>query len=268
MNDLRFALRQLTKSPGFTLVAVLTLALGIGATTAIFSVINGLMLKALPYGEPERLVALSDRFDEKGMTKVPLAPPGFRDWSAHNSVFEGMAAFRNGGFNLVEGDLPQRLRALKVSAGFFDLLRARPLLGRGFHAGEDSDGSTHVVVISHGFWQRHFGGRPEAVGRTLRLDGQSYEVVGVMPPSFRFGGADLDLWVPLVFSGEDLADDQRHAHSLSAVARLKPGVTLAQAAAGMKDLSLRIGEKYPEMKGWTANVVPLHDEVLDRKGVG
>src|SRR2546430_199215 len=219
MNDLKFALRQLLKNPGFTTVAVLTLALGIGANTAMFSLVNGVLLKPLPYPDSDRLVSLSENQREQGQDFVNLTAPGFTDWRTQSTVFEDLAAFQPGGFDLTGAGDPARLSGIRASASLFPLLRVQPELGRGFSEAEDTFGSDRVAVIAHRLWQERFEGATDVLGKSVTLDGNSYTIVGVMPDGFRFAGLDADVWLPMAFEPWEL--ENRGGHNYQAIGRLE-----------------------------------------------
>lgn len=258
MNDLRYALRQLAKAPGFTAAAVLTLALGIGACTAIFSVVNGVLLRPLDFPEPERLVMLK----EMQLPEYPefsLSPPNFLDWEKQLKSFASIAAYSGAALNLTGEGEPQRLVGVKATAHYFDVYGIKPLLGRAFLPEEDAPGKNRVVVLSHPLWQRLFGGAPEAVGRSLQLNGEPYTVIGIAPAGFGAPGK-IDAWVPMAFTPDETSNDNRGAHYLNAAARLKPGVTAAQADAEVKVLAAQLAKQYPDdNKGWSAFAMPLLD---------
>src|SRR5262245_51002802 len=227
MNDLKFAFRQLLKSPAFTIVAVLALALGIGANSAIFSVVNGVLLRPLSFAEPERVVWLHESNLKLGFPVFSIAPGTFLDWQAQNHVFESLAATGSSDFNLTGLDKPQGVLAGRVSATLFPLLRVRPTLGRVFLPEEDAPGRNDLVLLSRSFWQRQFGGDDKIIGKQLTLNGQTRTILGVVElPTMQ-----PDLFVPLSLSEGERQN--RGGHYLSAIARLKPGVTLAQAQAEM-----------------------------------
>src|SRR5262245_29784366 len=234
LQDLRYGARMLMKNPGFSLIAALTLTLGIGANTAIFSVINGVMLKPLPYSEPGRLVAVWEvRHDGR---RGAVSYPNFADWRAQNGVFDRIAVYRGDTMALTGGGEPANLRAIVTTPDLFPLLDARPQLGRGFLPEEEKAGS-RVVVLGHGAWRKYFGGDPNLVGKQVKLDGRAFTVSGVMPAGFNFPveAEQSDLWVSAAISSERDAPDeesmneQRGAHLYEAIARLKPGVTLGAA---------------------------------------
>lgn len=261
LNDLRFAFRLLLKNPGFTLVTVIALALGIGANTAIFSVVNAVLLRPLPYKNPERLVMVWEDATKTGHPRDTPTAANFIDWRNQNQVFEGMAAINEENYNLTGAGEPERLDGLRVSASLFPLLGVEPRLGRVFTAAEDQPGSQRVVLLSYGLWQRRFGGDPGIAGKPITLNGQSYVVVGVMPAQFQFPTSDNQIWVPIAFSSEEAAD--RELHNLQVVARLKPGVTLAQAQAEMSTIATRLQQQYPETNTDIGAVVTsLHEQLV------
>src|ERR1043166_912692 len=188
-HDLRYSFRALLRRPGFTVVAVLTLALGVGASTAIFSVVNGVLLRPLPYPQPERLVQVWETNTKRGWLGDTVSPQNFEDWQAQSRSFETMSAYEYESFVLTGGDAPERLIGIKASSAFMDVLGVRPALGRGFLPGEDARGARRVVVLSDRLWRRHFGGRADALGQSVTLDGEPYTVVGVMPAAFSFPSA-------------------------------------------------------------------------------
>jgi predicted permease len=262
-RDVRYALRGLRKNPGFTAVAVLTLALGIGANTAIFSLVNAVLLRPLPYEGADRIVQVwhtppPESFP--GFTRFSVSPANYLDWRAQNHVFEAMAAYGSTTFGWMDGDRPVAVTAGEVAPDLFAVLRARPLLGRTFAPDEESPGKNKVAVLGHRFWRSRLGSEPGVVGKTIRLGGESYTIVGVMPAGFGFPRW-ADLWTPLAWS--DAERQVRGMHDYRAVARLKPGVTVAQAQAEMDSISRRLEQRYPaDNKGWGALIVPLRDEMV------
>ena len=241
LRDTRYAVRQLVKSPAFSIVAILTLALGIGATSAIFSVVNGVLLRPLPYPDADALVRINEIVPKYGQFSV--APANFLDWRSQATSFEHIAAYSGGTvtFNAAEG--PERVPAAMVSWDLFDLLRTAPALGRGFSQAEDVPGKNNVIVISHGMWQRRFGGDPAIVGRSLSLSGEPVTIVGVMPQGFFFPTRNAELWRPIAI---DPANASRGAHFLDVIARLKPGASPAHASAEMKTIAERLAVQYPD----------------------
>ncbi|HYG10021.1 MAG TPA: ABC transporter permease [Pyrinomonadaceae bacterium] len=260
-QDLSYGLRMLLKNPGFTLVAVIALALGIGANSAIFSVVNTVLLRPLPYQDPERLVMVWEDDTKGGYPRDTPSAANYADWRDQNQVFEGMAAMANMSFNLTGTGEPERLDGRRVSANLFPLLGVEPQLGRAFLPEEDQPGGNRVVVLSHGLWQRRFGSDANIKGKSLTLNGESYTVVGVMPPHFQFPSRDDELWVPIAFTSEEAAN--RGRHYLQVVARMKPGVTLEQAQAEMNTIAARLQQQYPAQNtGLGATVTSLHEHVV------
>jgi putative ABC transport system permease protein len=259
-QDLRYGLRMLARNPAFTIVVVIALALGIGANSAIFSVVNTVLLRPLPYKNPDALVIVWDEQTHLGFPKDTPSPANFLDWREQNTVFEGMAAMNERSFNLTGAGEPERLDGQRVSANLFSLLGVEPQLGRGFTAEEDKPGS-RVVILSHPVWQRRFGGDATIIGRALNLNGEAYTVVGVMPRGFEFPKPQVQVWVPIAFSAEEAA--QRGSHYLEVLARMKAGVKLQQARAEMSMIAARLAKQYPEQNTRLGSVVtPLHEEVV------
>ncbi|HEY1656742.1 MAG TPA: ABC transporter permease [Candidatus Sulfotelmatobacter sp.] len=263
IQDIRYTLRQLKKSPGFAAVAVVTLALGIGANTAIFSVVNGVLLRPLAFKDPARLVRVWHTPPAKsfpGMSTFAVSAANYLDWRSENHVFDDMAIYAYHGFTLTGSDKPEQVDAGAVSASFFPALGVEPMLGRVFSADEDQPGRSNVLVLSYRFWQEHFGSNRDIVGHNITMDGQSYLVAGVMPPSFRFPDF-AQVWTPMAWTGQERA--VRGEHHYGVIARLKDGVQLQQAQAEMNTISGRLEQLYPEDdKGWGALIVPLRDDLV------
>ncbi|HEV2911858.1 MAG TPA: ABC transporter permease [Pyrinomonadaceae bacterium] len=229
-QDLRYGLRMLLKKPGFTITAVLALAIGIGANTAIFSVVNAVLLRPLPFTEPERLTMIWLRGPEgAGGDRVPLSVADFLDWRAQNQVFEKVAAYGTNLYNYTGGETPEQVRGVNATAEFFSILGAKPALGRTFLPDEDRADAAPVVVISHGFWQKRLGSDPQAVGRTITLNDKAYTIIGVMPASFDFPQRERELWTAFPLQ----PPKRRGPYFLRGLARLKPGVTIEGARAAM-----------------------------------
>jgi putative ABC transport system permease protein len=262
-QDLKYALRVLRKSPGFTAAAILVLALGIGANTAIFSVVNAVLLRSLPFQDPDRLVHVwhvPPPTSFPGMTRFTVSAANYVDWEKQNHAFEHMAIYSFNSLNLTSGDRPEALQGASVSPDFFSALRSQPLLGRTFVPEEDHPGHDHVVILSHALWKSRFAGNPNIVGQNIDFDGQRYTVLGVMKPGFRFPDW-ARFWTPMAWTDEQRAVRGEH-HSL-VVARLKPGVGLPQAQAEMDTISARLAQEYPaDDKGWGAIVVPLREDIV------
>ena len=232
LRDARFAGRLLVKQPGVTIVALLTLAIGIGGNTAIFSAVDALLLRPLPYHEPDRLVKVWEKRPAEGVLDNVVAPADFIDWARMNTVFEDMAAYVGITADLTGVGEPIRLAAAGVSPPFFDILRVQPALGRTFRREEATPGRHRVVILGHSLWQSRFGSDPAAVGRTISLNGVPHEIVGVLPADFEFPDAAIELWAPMPLTG-GTAPPTRSNHSLEVFARMKPGVTLEAARADM-----------------------------------
>jgi predicted permease len=259
-QDLRYGLRTLVKNPGFTTVAVIALALGIGANSAIFSVVNAVLLRPLPYKDPDRLVMVWEDDTKGGYPRDTPAAANYIDWRDQNRVFEGMAALADQSFNLTGVGEPERIEGKRVSASLFTLLGVEPQLGRAFLPEEDAPGGNRVVILSHGLWQRRFGSDMKIIGQPLTLNGESFTVVGVMPPDFQFPSREAELWVPLALSSKEAAS--RGRHYLEVLARLKPGVTLQQAQAEMTTIAIRLQQQYPAQNtDLGAVVTSLHEHV-------
>lgn len=262
---------MLLKNPGFTLVAVLTLALGIGANTAIFSVVNFVLLRPLPYANSDQMVMIWERNLKKGFSESPTSPGNFADFKEGAKTVD-IGAFTDTNFNLTGGDQPERVAGLRVSANVFSMLGVNPLRGRYFNLEEDKPGAGHVLILSYGLWQRSFGGRVELVNQPVQLNGESYTVVGVMPPDFKFPpsfsatvGAteetvnNADLWAPLIADDGPPVRDRR---DLKMIGRLKPGITAPQAQAELNSIASRLDKDYKDVnEGIEARVIPLHDQV-------
>lgn len=261
-DDLRFALRALRKSPGFTAVAVLTLALGIGANTAIFSVVHNVLLQPLRLAEPDRLVRLFHDAPEGGFatTRGAFSPPDFEDLQRDNPAFARLAAYYfiagQSETSLIGGGAPQELDTAFVSADFFSLLGVPPLLGRTPGAADNVPGADSVVVLSHGLWQGRFGAGPGIIGNTVTLDGASFTVIGVMPPAFDFPSREAAMWVPLSLIGEDDIPTTRGLRWMEVVGRLAPGVTVAAADGAVDSVMQRLAQEYPDTnEGWSGVTV-------------
>ncbi len=265
--DFRYSLRTLLRAPSFAIAVVAVLALGIGANTAIFSIVNTVLLRPLPFDQPDQLVRLfhvPPQATFPGMPTFAVSAANFYDWQRDARSFEQMALYRFRFFTLTGAGNARAIVAGAVGDGFFDVVRAKPMLGRVFLPEEDTPGRGHVVMLSNGFWKTHFGGAPDVLNRTLTLDGEPYTVVGVMPPGFSMASWAItkrDIWVPVAYKDADRA--VRDNHNDSVIARLKRGVTLVQAEAEMKDISARLERAYPkENAGWGATVIPLQELIV------
>jgi putative ABC transport system permease protein len=265
IQDLRYGLRMLARSPGFTAVAVLTLALGIGANTAIFSVVNTVFLGPLPYPDADQLVVINE--SSKPMPEGPISYSNFLDWQAQNQVFEHMAAFQGEALTLVGVKVPESMPSLNVSADFFPTLGVNPIYGRSFLPSEDKAGAMPAVIMSYGLWQRRFGADPGLIGKSLSLKGtlgtRDFTVVGILPRDYAFY-APAELYVPIGLWGADgyLMKRENHDRTL-ALARLKPGVGLEQARAQMETIASRLRQQYPETNtGFGVTITPLRERVV------
>ncbi len=253
MQDVRYAVRMLMKNPGFTFVAVLTLALGIGATSAMFSVINAVLLRPLPYHEPERLVTIWEESPERDLFQIPVSFANLRDWADQTQTFEQIAAYTFTNLNLSGAGEPARLSTVRTSANLFSLVGAAPLVGRTFLPEEDNEGSGRVVILSHAVWRQRFSSDPGIIGQSLALNNQAYTVVGVMPASFQFPvgfgylgkvlNDPIELYVPLAPTKKEAAHGN---YSFFAIGRLKPGATIEQARAEMTTIEGRLEQQYPD----------------------
>jgi len=262
-HDLRYGVRMLRKYPGFALTVMITLGLGIGANATIFSVINAVLLEPLPYREADRLVRLWETNPGGGLTEVAVSVPNFKDWQSEQSVFEQLAASENATFNLTGSGEPQRVAAAKITANLIPTLGVVPALGRNFLPEEEVAGANHVVLLSHGLWQRQFGSDPSLINKTIQLDGGSYTVVGVMPPGFQFP-APKGLWVPFVYDPvKEPWRLDRTNRNLAVFGRLKPGVTLDQANSELGILAQRLQEHHPkENTGWGVRLRTFYDWIV------
>ena len=268
-QDLRYGLRMLRKNPGFTAVVVLTLALGIGGNTALFSVVNVVLLRPLPYIQPDRLVSVISTMLPAN-SEANASYPDFLDWRARNRVFEGIAAFDTRGFTLTGMGAALRVNGGVVSADLFRLLGVSPSLGRWFFPEEDKSGADNgadAVIVSQGLWRRQFGSDPEVVGRTIQLNGKPFVIIGVMPAGFRFPPLpdSPELWTTVAVDagapGGGMTTE-RGAHYLDVIARLKPWVAAAQAEAEMKTIASDLNHQFPENHPRGAKVLPMSNELV------
>jgi putative ABC transport system permease protein len=259
IQDLKFALRGLIKRPGFSLIAVMALALGIGSSTAIFSVVDAAMIKGLPYQEPDRLYHMWERTSQKDFDQREFSYPDYQDY-LQNKVVD-IAAYTGGGTILNGNGTSERVFAPLVSANFFSVLGVQPIKGRTFQAGEDKQGGAHLTVLSYPFWQSHFGGNENAVGQQLNLAGESYTVIGVLPQSFQFAMRPADLFLPYQPTQNQLT--RRGMRGTNLIARLKPGVTAAQAQSELSVITNNITQQFKESHtGSTLKLIPLQEQVV------
>ena len=265
LQDIRYAVRILSKAPGFTIIAIVTLALGIGANTALFSVVDGVLLNPLPYTQPDRIVAVYTH--TRTFNHSSISYPNFLDWVRENRSFSGLAAFREDDMNITGVGEPERLRTEMISANFFAVLGVKPVVGRTFFAKEDQIGAAPVVLLSEGLWKRKFGGSADAVGKSVSLNGTSYTIVGVIPGDFHYASGNFrfntDIFVPIGQWDAPLFRDRRTGMGMDAVGRLAPGVTLAQAQADMDGIARNLATAYPDVdKGSGVAMLPLRDDVV------
>ncbi len=242
-QDLRYAIRMFRKSPGFAAIAVLTLALGIGANTTLFSVVNGVLLNPLPYSHSEQLVAVYGK--TPGFDQGPIVYLNFLDWQRDTQTFSSMAVYRNQNYNVTGTTEAERLNGYMISSGFFSTLGVQPILGRAFRSDDDQVGAAPVVILGGGLWRRKFGSSPDVIGKSLTLNGTSYLVVGVIPPGFTFYGSDRDVYTPIGQWNDPSFRDRRISVSAHSIGRLKPGVALAQAKADMDVVARNLAAAFP-----------------------
>ncbi|HKW56389.1 MAG TPA: ABC transporter permease [Candidatus Acidoferrum sp.] len=263
LSDLRLGVRNLLRNPGFACAAIVVLALGIGANTAIFSIVNGVLLRPLPFQDASRIMQIWHIPPAKsfpGLTLFAVSPANYLDWQSQNHSFEEMAAVGGASFNVTGNGEPESIQGAAVASGFYSILGVQPVLGRGFTAEDDGPGAGHVIILSDPLWRTHFGADPAIVGRNINLDGQAYTVVGVMSPRFRYPSW-AKFWVPLAWTSQQRAI--RGNHNYMVIGRLKAGVQVAQAKADLSAISSRLEQLYPEDdKGWGATVRPLREDMV------
>ena len=273
IQDARYSFRMLLKNPTVALMIIVTLGLGIGANSAVFSVVNAVLLQPLPYKDTDRLVTVWATYPqlEATFSRVPVSTSDFVEWRDQNKVFESVSALDSLSLTLTGGGEPQRITAARVSAGFFDLMGAKPARGRVFTPEEDQPGNDSVVVISDAFWQSRFGSDLSAIGRTLTLNDKNYTIIGIMPAAFQFPRASempayfgfppqAEMWLPIAISQQRIAN--RRYHDLAVIARLKPGVTIQQAQTEMDTIAANLEQVYPENKGWGVSVMSLRKHLV------
>ena len=268
-NDVRYAIRLLRRSPGFAAATILTLALSIGANAAIFSAVQGVLISPLPYPEPDRLVRL---FEEAPATPhFPMAPADFRDYRAELQTFEGLAAYLRADLQLGDAARPEHLRGMQVTAGFFKLLGYQPLFGREFELDDELPGRNEVVVLSHGLWLRRFDGDRSVIGRSVRLSGRTFRVVGVLPPDFQHVGGTyrtyghgeaIDIWSVLAVPREE-RPGLRFSHYFNVVGRIRTGISRGEMQEDLKRTGASVAKRYPNPNSpWTPSAVPLKQEIV------
>src|SRR5215213_4780046 len=268
LQDIRYGIRMLVKQPGFTLVAVITLALGIGANTAIFSLVNSILLRPLPFREPDRLVRMLQASPKLGLSSWGVSQADYAAYREQNRSFESVAIYNTTATNLTGAGEPERLPIATVTADFFKVFGVNPLLGRTFVEGEDTPGKNQICVISYAFWQRRFGGDPNVVGNKLSLNNTQTQIVGVMPAEFKFPRYETDLWTPLAHDPKRIAP-----YFFALIGRLKPGVQVGQAQADTTDVLQNFGRQHPNLSeaiglsegiGPRTIVTPLREAMLGK----
>jgi predicted permease len=264
VQDLKYAARMLLKSPGFTAIAILTLALGIGANTALFSVVNGVLLKPLAFAQPDRLVALSEKTAVFATSSISY--PNFLDWQRTNTTFSAIAAYRSDDYNIIGSGEPERVRVGMVSAGFFEILGVNPVRGRFFKTDEDRFGGAPVVLLTAGLWASKFGSAPDIVGKSIMMNGKAYTVIGIVPASFRLESSNFgikDVFVPIGQFDDPLFHNRDVHEGMRAIGRLKPGVSLAAAQADMDQIAANLAQTYPNAdKGAGIALVSLKKDIV------
>ncbi len=261
IQDLRYGARMLVKKPGFTLVAIITLALGIGANTAIFSVVNAVLLRPLPFPQPDRLAMVNTTNLERGITNFGTSMPDFRAWRERNHVFEKIAAFSTTSFNISGTTEPERVSGARASADLFNVLGVAPARGRAFNGEEETFGKHHVVIVSEALWQRRFGAEAGLTDQTMMLNGEQYAIIGVMPRAFQFPDQTVALWTPLAVA-DGSENNTRGNYWLGVVARLRPGVSAAQAQAEMDGIFRQLEQEDTLFGGFGSQVVLLHEATV------
>lgn len=259
MGDARYAVRMLLRTPAFALVALVTFAVGIGVNTAMFSVVNGVLLRPLPYPDADRITMVWLDNRRQGIAEDITSYPNYRDWREQSTSYEHLAGFSSRSFSLTGAGEPERLRGTEVTANFFDVMGLRPIVGRLFTEANEVEGHDAVVVLSSGLWQRRFGGAADAIGRTITLNGRPHEIIGVMPDTLRWP-RESELWKPL--APDQATREARSQFWLPVIGRLKPGVPVEQAQTEMSGISARIEQAFPAMRGFGANVVPLKRQLV------
>ena len=260
-RDLVYAVRVLSKSPAFATIAVLTLTLGIGATTVLFSVVNGVLLNPLAYPRSEELMAVSET--RPGDQHSPIEYPNFLDWQRETRTFASLAIYRNQDYNMSGRAEAQRLSGYMISAGFFSTLDVQPILGRTFRPDDDIPGAAPVVILGAGYWQRAFGGSEDAIGQSLRLNSISYQIVGVIPADFTFYGHDRDVYTPIGQWTDPSFRDRRISMSVRAFGRMRPGITRQQAQADMDSVARHLAGEFPVAdKGVGIAITPMKEDIV------
>jgi putative ABC transport system permease protein len=267
-RDLRYALRNMRRQRGYTFVILFTLALAIGGSTAVFSVVNAVLIRSLPYESPDQLVMVWNRYGKAKATQAYVSPPDFLDRKRESRTLENMAAIEETSVNLIGKGEPQRIRAARVSASLFTTLGVSPVVGRNFLEEEDQPGKNSVVILSNNLWKRQFGSSLNLIGETMNLSGTQHVVIGVMPANFWFPKPEIDLWIPIGFTPEQKSDDFRGNEYLTMIARARSGIPIAQVQAEMNAIAANVIVRVPDRRdfltdaGWGSVVVPLHESLV------
>src|SRR5262245_21381632 len=263
-QDIRYGVRKLLKDRSFTAVAVFTLSLRVGPSSAIFSVVNSVVLRPLPYKDSDRLVTIYSSLRQPGLEKIVVSAPELADFRELNNSFDQVAAYDFQGVNVTGDDEPERIRAALLSPNLLPVLGINPLVGRWFAPDEDQPGQSQVAVLSYSIWQRRFAGEPNMIGKTLAIDGKSFEVNGGIPADFRFPDPDTEIYLPLTISPDLLTDRNRGSHFLSVIARLKPGISIDRAQADMSAIGQRISIEHSSTyrMGYGASVIAMRDDIV------
>lgn len=257
-QDIRYALRTMWRAPGFTVVAVITLALGIGANTAIFSIVNAVLIRPLPYDRPNQLVSILESNPRRGLPVTGVSPANFLDWRRENTAFSAMAAAQSLSFNFTGNTGAVRINGAAISANLLSLLGQQPLMGRGFDEAEEQNGHDGVILISETLWKRQFGGERDVLGKVVTMNGQRFTIVGVLPASFQFPFLGLEVWKPLAFTNDDLAN--RSNYLLQVFARMRDGTSIERAKADMQAVASRLEQDYPDTNtGVGVRIEDLHE---------
>jgi putative ABC transport system permease protein len=261
LHDLRFGIRMLARNPGFTAVAVITLALGIGANSTIFSLVSAILLQKPAVRDPDRVMMVQSTNRARGWDLQPVSAPDFLDWRSQSHSFEGMAAADGeNAFSLTGSGNPERVTGTRVSANYFQVLGVSAALGRAFVQGEDQAGREHVIILSNRLWKSHFASDPSVIGKTVNLNGEPTTIIGVMPAWFSQTSFPSQIWIPLVFDAKQLSETGRDSRFLYVCARLKPRVTIEQAQAEMAGIARRTERSHPKTdRGWGAHVLSLQE---------
>src|SRR5262245_41360401 len=266
-QELRYTFRSLTKSPGYSLASIVTLALGIGGVTAVFAVVHAILISPLPYKEPDRLVNIWNHYGKVNSSHFHNSPPDYEDRKRFSRTLESMAAIEETSMNLTGRGEAERIRTARVSPALLSVLGVSPSSGRNFTERDGGASVESVAMVSHGFWKRRFGSDPNLIGQTLSLNGSPYSVIGIMPAGFWFPSPDTEIWTPLVFTPEQISDDSRGSEYLSMVARIKPGISLQEVQPEMSWIASQVPVRVPDRRsfllqsGWGADVVSISDSV-------